>query len=166
MLEIYNDSLNDLLANNPNNHLDIRTQGKSVTVPGLTQVEVKTEDDILHIMDMGEKNRKIASTKMNIERYSEFLHIHKTINITQIAIFYNFIKCINSNAVSEVINISSLVSITLCCLSVIPDSCPVPRLHCHFDVVVQLSLSPHPHLDCGWSRRPLRGHLSRDTDPV
>lgn len=76
MLEIYNDSLNDLLAKNPNNHLDIRTQGKSVTVPGLTQMEVKTEEDILHVMEMGEKNRKIASTKMNIERCSKFLLIH------------------------------------------------------------------------------------------
>ncbi|XP_042562767.1 kinesin-like protein klp-3 [Clupea harengus] len=79
MLEIYNDSLNDLLANNPNNHLDIRTQGKSVTVPGLTQVEVKTEDDILHIMDMGEKNRKIASTKMNIESSRSHLILTLTV---------------------------------------------------------------------------------------
>ncbi|KAL2093274.1 hypothetical protein ACEWY4_010586 [Coilia grayii] len=79
MLEIYNDSLNDLLAKNPNSHLDIRTQGKSVTVPGLTQAEVKTEDDILHVMEMGEKNRKIASTKMNIESSRSHLILTLTV---------------------------------------------------------------------------------------
>ncbi|XP_048113155.1 kinesin-like protein klp-3 [Alosa alosa] len=79
MLEIYNDSLNDLLAKDPSNHLDIRTQGKSVTVPGLTQVEVKTEDDILHVMEMGEKNRKIASTKMNIESSRSHLILTLTV---------------------------------------------------------------------------------------
>ncbi|KAJ8411274.1 hypothetical protein AAFF_G00172800 [Aldrovandia affinis] len=67
MLEIYNDSINDLLSKNPTGHLEIRTQGKSVTVPGLTHIGVKTEADILSVMELGEKNRKIASTKMNIE---------------------------------------------------------------------------------------------------
>uniref|UniRef100_A0A668UYQ8 Kinesin-like protein n=1 Tax=Oreochromis aureus TaxID=47969 RepID=A0A668UYQ8_OREAU len=47
--------------------LDIRVLGKSVSVPGLTRVEVRTEADILTVMEMGEKNWKIASTKMNIQ---------------------------------------------------------------------------------------------------
>uniref|UniRef100_A0A669CPQ6 Kinesin-like protein n=1 Tax=Oreochromis niloticus TaxID=8128 RepID=A0A669CPQ6_ORENI len=47
--------------------LDIRVLGKSVSVPGLTRVEVRTEADILTVMEMGEKNRKIASIKMNIQ---------------------------------------------------------------------------------------------------
>ncbi|XP_034033021.1 kinesin-like protein klp-3 [Thalassophryne amazonica] len=67
MLEIYNDGLNDLLTKNANAALDITVQGKSVSVPGLTQVQVQTEADILNVMEMGEKNRKIASTKMNIQ---------------------------------------------------------------------------------------------------
>ncbi|XP_054633323.1 uncharacterized protein LOC129181759 [Dunckerocampus dactyliophorus] len=66
MLEIYNDTLNDLLAKTPGAALDIRVQGKSVSVPGLTQVQVRTEADILSVMETGEKNRKMASTKMNI----------------------------------------------------------------------------------------------------
>ncbi|KAM9854855.1 uncharacterized protein ACBR49_003398 [Aulostomus maculatus] len=66
MLEIYNDTLNDLLTKSPGAALDIRVQGKSVSVPGLTQVQVQTEADILNVMEMGGKNRKIASTKMNI----------------------------------------------------------------------------------------------------
>lgn len=72
MLEIYNETLNDLLAKSPSTSLDIRVQGKSVSVPGLTQVEVQTEADILRVMEMGEKNRKIASTKMNIQRFYTF----------------------------------------------------------------------------------------------
>ncbi|XP_076588125.1 uncharacterized protein LOC143321584 [Chaetodon auriga] len=67
MLEIYNESLNDLLTKNAATALDIRVQGKSVSVPGLTQIQVQTEADILNVMEMGEKNRKIASTKMNTQ---------------------------------------------------------------------------------------------------
>ncbi|XP_055078518.1 kinesin-like protein KIFC3 [Periophthalmus magnuspinnatus] len=67
MLEIYNETLNDLLSKSPGSALDLRVQGKSVSVPGLTQVQVQTESDILSAMEMGEKNRKIAATKMNIQ---------------------------------------------------------------------------------------------------
>ncbi|XP_058501499.1 uncharacterized protein LOC131470027 [Solea solea] len=67
MLEIYNDSLNDLLTKSAGAALDIRVQGKTVSVPGLTQTRVQTEADILSVMETGEKNRKIASTKMNIQ---------------------------------------------------------------------------------------------------
>ncbi|XP_074533962.1 uncharacterized protein LOC141796633 [Halichoeres trimaculatus] len=67
MLEIYNETLNDLLTKNPGTALDIRVQGKSVSVPGLTQIQVQTEADILNVMETGEKNRKIASTKMNTQ---------------------------------------------------------------------------------------------------
>ncbi|KAG7235908.1 hypothetical protein INR49_001888, partial [Caranx melampygus] len=68
MLEIYNDTLNDLLTKSPGAAaLDLRVQGKSVSVPGLTQIQVQTEADILSVMETGEKNRKIASTKMNIQ---------------------------------------------------------------------------------------------------
>lgn len=68
MLEIYNDSLKDLLTKGTDSTLDIRVQGKSVSVPGLTQVQVQTEADILDVMETGEKNRKITSTKMNTQR--------------------------------------------------------------------------------------------------
>ncbi|XP_051239427.1 uncharacterized protein LOC127353880 [Dicentrarchus labrax] len=67
MLEIYNDSLKDLLTKSTGAALDIRVQGKSVSVPGLTQIQVQTEADILNVMETGEKNRKIASTKMNTQ---------------------------------------------------------------------------------------------------
>uniref|UniRef100_H2UJW2 Kinesin-like protein n=1 Tax=Takifugu rubripes TaxID=31033 RepID=H2UJW2_TAKRU len=67
MLEIYNETLKDLLAKNNEALLDIRVQGKSVSVPGLSQIQVQSEEDILAIMETGEKNRKITSTKMNTQ---------------------------------------------------------------------------------------------------
>lgn len=70
MLEIYNEHLNDLLTKSSGAALDIRVQGKTVSVPGLTQIQVQTEADILSVMETGEKNRKIASTKMNTQRCS------------------------------------------------------------------------------------------------
>lgn len=68
MLEIYNDTLKDLLAKSVDAALDIRVQGKSVTVPGLTKIPVRTESDILAAMETGEGNRRVASTRMNTQR--------------------------------------------------------------------------------------------------
>lgn len=68
MLEIYNETLRDLLAQADDAPLDIRAQGKSVSVPGLSQIQVRSEEDILAVMETGEKNRRIASTKMNTQR--------------------------------------------------------------------------------------------------
>lgn len=70
MLEIYNDTLKDLLAKTVEGALDIRVQGKSVSVPGLTKIPVQTETDILVAMETGEGNRRVASTRMNTQRCS------------------------------------------------------------------------------------------------
>ncbi|KAJ8002834.1 hypothetical protein DPEC_G00163090 [Dallia pectoralis] len=67
MLEIYNDTLNDLLSVNSTGPLEIRTQGKLISVPGLTHVQVDTEDDVWNFMDTVDKNRKPGSTKMTAE---------------------------------------------------------------------------------------------------
>ncbi|KAM5172007.1 uncharacterized protein ACMZJ9_004849 [Mantella aurantiaca] len=67
MLEIYNENICDLLSQNGNKQLEIRSQGKTVIVPGLTEIEVLTEADIKNTMVFGEKNRTVASTKMNTE---------------------------------------------------------------------------------------------------
>ncbi|XP_066543201.1 kinesin-like protein klp-3 [Amia ocellicauda] len=79
MLEIYNESLNDLLALNQTSQLEIQTRGKAVTVHGLTQIEVNTEDDILNIVELGEQNRTTASTKINIE--SSRSHLIVTLHV-------------------------------------------------------------------------------------
>lgn len=68
MLEIYNDTLKDLLAKSTEAALEIRVQGKSVSVPGLTKILVRTEADILLAMETGEGNRRVASTRMNTQR--------------------------------------------------------------------------------------------------
>ncbi|KAM9310966.1 uncharacterized protein PAF06_008784 [Gastrophryne carolinensis] len=67
MLEIYNENIWDLLSPNGNKQLEIRAHGKTVTLPGLTETEVLTEEDIKNIIASGEKNRTVASTKMNTE---------------------------------------------------------------------------------------------------
>uniref|UniRef100_A0A672F259 Kinesin-like protein n=1 Tax=Salarias fasciatus TaxID=181472 RepID=A0A672F259_SALFA len=82
MLEIYNETLKDLLTKSPNASLDIRVQGKSVAVPGLTQVQVQTEADILGVMEMGERNRKIASTKMNTQSSRSHLLVALEVEIS------------------------------------------------------------------------------------
>ncbi|KAK1804348.1 hypothetical protein P4O66_020370 [Electrophorus voltai] len=67
MLEIYVESLYDLLSRNPQNEVEIRTQGTSITVPSLTRVEVKTEEDIVNVMETGGKNLYLTSDKTNTE---------------------------------------------------------------------------------------------------
>ncbi|KAM3925206.1 uncharacterized protein RB166_008476 [Leptodactylus fuscus] len=80
MLEIYNEGIWDLLSQNGNKQLEIRSQGKAVTLPGLTEMEVLTEDDIKKIMSFGEKNRTVASTKMNTESSRSHLIVIFTLN--------------------------------------------------------------------------------------
>ncbi|KAM8973115.1 uncharacterized protein RCH25_018787 [Pelodytes ibericus] len=80
MLEIYNETLRDLLSQNGNTQLEIRSQGKTVTLPGLTETEVFTEDDIKKTMSFGEKNRTVASTKMNTESSRSHLMVILRVN--------------------------------------------------------------------------------------
>ncbi|KAG9490196.1 hypothetical protein GDO78_005857 [Eleutherodactylus coqui] len=80
MLEIYNEGLWDLLSEHRNKQLEIRSQGKVVTLPGLTEMEVLTENDIKRIISFGEKNRTVASTKMNTESSRSHLIVIFTLN--------------------------------------------------------------------------------------
>lgn len=80
MLEIYNDTLKDLLSKSVDAPLDIRVQGKSVSVPGLTKIPVRTEADILVAMETGEGNRKVASTRMNTQRCLSSGWCHKLLS--------------------------------------------------------------------------------------
>ncbi|XP_072026491.1 LOW QUALITY PROTEIN: uncharacterized protein [Amphiura filiformis] len=66
MLEVYNEQLQDLLTDKESReNLDIKMQGKKLSIKGLTEVEVRTEDDITRVMDTGDANRSVAATKMN-----------------------------------------------------------------------------------------------------
>ncbi|XP_064632351.1 uncharacterized protein LOC135490785 isoform X2 [Lineus longissimus] len=64
MVEIYNETIQDLLSSNVQ-ALEIRSQGKSIQIPNITEMPVNTLDDIKEIIEKGDKNRHVASTKMN-----------------------------------------------------------------------------------------------------
>ena len=69
MLEVYNETLQDLLSKSEvKENLDIKMQGKKLSIKGLTEVEVRNEDDITMVMDTGDSNRTVAATKMNSTR--------------------------------------------------------------------------------------------------
>jgi len=67
MVEIYNESIHDLLSSKLMS-LDIRAQGTKIVLPGMTEMPVETASDIDEIIKLGEKNRSVASTKMNSQR--------------------------------------------------------------------------------------------------
>ncbi|KAG2424812.1 hypothetical protein HXX76_014234 [Chlamydomonas incerta] len=69
MLEIYNESIRDLLVDNssggPNVLQLLSTQPSGENVPGANKVEVSTTEDVLHMMRIGARNRHMAATNMN-----------------------------------------------------------------------------------------------------
>ena len=68
MVEIYNESIHDLLSSKLTG-LEIRAQGTKINLPGMTELAVETAQDIGEIIKLGDKNRTVASTKMNSQRY-------------------------------------------------------------------------------------------------
>ena len=67
MVEIYNESIHDLLSSKLTG-LEIRAQGTKIALPGMIELSVETSRDIDEIIKLGEKNRSVASTKMNSQR--------------------------------------------------------------------------------------------------
>lgn len=71
LMEIYNEEIYDLLSSNPlgGQKLEIKLEkkdGKNVNyVQGLTITNVTKIDEVFRLMDVGNKNRATASTKMN-----------------------------------------------------------------------------------------------------
>ncbi|KAI4880694.1 hypothetical protein NFI96_018426, partial [Prochilodus magdalenae] len=82
MLEIYVESLNDLLCENPHSEVEIRAQGRSVTVSGLTQVEVRTEEDITSVIEMGETNLHPSPDGADVESSCSHLLLFVTVECT------------------------------------------------------------------------------------
>ena len=68
MVEIYNETIVDLLTSSAS-VLDLKAQGNKIVLPGITELVVDNLDDIDNIINMGQKNRSVASTKMNSTRY-------------------------------------------------------------------------------------------------
>jgi len=66
MKEIYNEHLRDLLAEKePEEELKILNGERGMYVPGLTLLEVQTEDDVINAMKRGNSNRSVGRTNMN-----------------------------------------------------------------------------------------------------
>lgn len=66
LLEIYNESIRDLLSEDTNQILKlIATKTSGSNVPDATQVEVSCADDVAHLLDLGCLNRSVGATNMN-----------------------------------------------------------------------------------------------------
>ncbi|XP_028299026.1 kinesin-like protein KIFC3 isoform X3 [Gouania willdenowi] len=68
MVEIYNETLRNLLGGNPTDKLDIKLNpdgSGSLYVPGLTEITVQSPDDIKKVFELGHMNRATACTNLN-----------------------------------------------------------------------------------------------------
>lgn len=63
-LEIYMEELRDLLKPG-NNHLELRERENGICVPNLHSVLCKSVDDMMNVMNVGNKNRTVGFTNMN-----------------------------------------------------------------------------------------------------
>lgn len=63
-LEIYMEELRDLLKPG-NNHLELRERENGICVPNLHSVLCKSVDDMINVMNLGNKNRTVGFTNMN-----------------------------------------------------------------------------------------------------
>ncbi|XP_035274266.1 kinesin-like protein KIFC3 isoform X2 [Anguilla anguilla] len=68
MVEIYNETLRNLLGDNPSEKLDIKMcpdGSGQLYVPGLTEFAVQSVEDINKVFDLGHMNRATACTNLN-----------------------------------------------------------------------------------------------------
>ncbi|KAJ3593240.1 hypothetical protein NHX12_005575 [Muraenolepis orangiensis] len=68
MVEIYNETLRNLLGANPSEKLEIKMSpdgSGQLYVPGLTQITVQSPEDINRVFDLGHMNRATACTNLN-----------------------------------------------------------------------------------------------------
>ncbi|XP_037957841.1 kinesin-like protein Klp68D [Teleopsis dalmanni] len=91
-LEIYMEQLRDLLK--PNNvsgkHLEVRERGSGVYVPNLHAINCKSVEDMINVMQLGNKNRTVGFTNMN--EHSSRSHAIFMIRIEMCDIETNTIK--------------------------------------------------------------------------
>ncbi|XP_024081680.1 chromosome-associated kinesin KIF4-like isoform X1 [Cimex lectularius] len=80
-LELYNESLYDLLTNKPREQsvVDMREQHNGVCIPGLTEVEVHSPAEALSQLQEGSQGRVVGATAMNAQ--SSRSHAIFTFNI-------------------------------------------------------------------------------------
>ena len=81
-IEIYNENVRDLLAPSKSGYLKVREHPrKGVFVANLTTVKVKSFEDVMSLIDIGEKNRTVAATNMNL--HSSRSHAIVTLTVQQ-----------------------------------------------------------------------------------
>mmetsp|Transcript_46414 Transcript_46414/g.110580 ORF Transcript_46414/g.110580 Transcript_46414/m.110580 type:complete len:695 (-) Transcript_46414:130-2214(-) len=86
IVEIYNDEIKDLLADETRKKLQVRQgkEGRQVEVPGLTARPVTTPEEVQDLLDLGQRNRSVAATDMNSHSSRSHLlvqiHCHMTSN--------------------------------------------------------------------------------------
>ncbi|KAF6202594.1 hypothetical protein GE061_002992 [Apolygus lucorum] len=80
-LELYNESLYDLLTDKPREQsiVDIREMNNGICIPGLTELQVQNVDNALAILKEGSSGRVVGATAMNAA--SSRSHAVFTINI-------------------------------------------------------------------------------------
>lgn len=69
-LEIYQENLRDLLVEKPDRDLKIRmdplsNSGKELYVDGLSEINLKNENDFKELLESGMKRRQVGETNMN-----------------------------------------------------------------------------------------------------
>lgn len=89
-LEIYMEELRDLLKPNSKSSLEIRERETGVYVPNLHSVLCKSVDDMLNVMNQGNKNRTVGFTNMN--EHSSRSHAIFLIKIEMCEMDSNIIK--------------------------------------------------------------------------
>ncbi|XP_071785181.1 kinesin-like protein KIFC3 isoform X1 [Asterias amurensis] len=67
VMEIYNETLRDLLSDDPQVKLEIKMNpdGSGLYVPGLCEIDVTSVEDVNEVFKMGRRNRATATTDMN-----------------------------------------------------------------------------------------------------
>ena len=67
MVEIYNETIQDLLTEDTK-PLELHAVGNVVRLPNMMEMPVTSVQDVKNIMELGDKNRSVAETKMNSTR--------------------------------------------------------------------------------------------------
>ena len=67
LVEIYNENVVDLLTKDAKT-VELHAAGNNIRIPNLTEQSIDSLKDIKKLMDMGDKNRSTAATKMNSTR--------------------------------------------------------------------------------------------------
>jgi kinesin family protein C2/C3 len=80
LLEVYNEKLFDLLTADRSNTLDIHSGPQGTYVGGLIERVVRTPQDVEDVIEMGNKNRTVASTMMNTDSSRSHLLLQLTVS--------------------------------------------------------------------------------------